>query len=200
MRIYRNNDLRLMGAGEYIVKKVENSNNWKYPQPSERRWNEQRSIEVCRSIDEGIFLGICTLETADDGSLVEIIDGRERTAVLYEMYHPEVRTDKRLLMQIGKDEYDENEFVYVSPDYKPDRVFEFWISDVANTFALVTTFNDINSRQEKMFKHVKDRLNNFNKNFQSSTIGLSLITFANETLGDSKEIQRIRLRGRLNRT
>lgn len=199
MKIYRNNDLRLIGAGEYIVKKVENSN-WKYPQPSERRWNEQRSIEVCRSIDEGIFLGILTLETADDGSLVEIIDGRERTAVLYEMYHPEVRNDKRLLMQIGKDEYDENEFVYVSPDYKPDRVFEFWVSDVANTFALVATFNDINSRQEKMVTHIKDRMNNFNKNFQSLTIGLSLITFANETLGDSKEIQRIRLRGRLNRT
>lgn len=155
---------------------------------------------MCRSIDERIFLGICTLETADDGSLVEIIDGRERTAVLYEIYHPEVRTDKRLLMQIGKDEYDENEFVYVSPDYKPDEVFEFWVSDVANTFALAATFNDINSRQEKMFTQVKDRLNNFNKNFQSSTIGVSLILFAHETLGDSKEIQRIRLRGRLNRT
>lgn len=199
MKIYRNDDLCLMGAGEYIVKKIENSN-WKYPQSSERRWNEHRSVEVCRSIDERIFLGICTLETADDGSLVEIIDGRERTAVLYEIYHPEVRTDKRLLMQIGKDEYDENEFVYVSPDYKPDEVFEFWVSDVANTFALAATFNDINSRQEKMFTQVKDRLNNFNKNFQSSTIGVSLILFAHETLGDSKEIQRIRLRGRLNRT
>lgn len=199
MKIYRNNDLRLIGAGEYIVKKVENSN-WKYPQPFERRWNEQRSIEVCRSIDERIFLGILTLETANDGSLVEIIDGRERTAVLYEIYHPEVRTDKRLLMQIGKDEYDENEFVYVSPDYKPDEVFEFWVSDVAETFALVAIFSDKDKRQEKMFKHVKERLNNFNKNFQSSTIGLSLITFANETLGDSKEIRRIRLRGRLNRT
>ena len=120
MKIYRNNDLCLMGAGEYIVKKVENSN-WKYPQPSERRWNEQRSIEVCRSIDEGIFLGILTLETADDGSLIEIIDGRERTAILYEMYHPEARNDKRLLMQIGKDEYDENEFVYVSTR-KPSAV------------------------------------------------------------------------------
>lgn len=104
------------------------------------------------------------------------------------------------MIQIGKDEYDENEFVYVSPDYKPDRVFEFWVSDVANTFALVATFNDINSRQEKMVTHIKERMNNFNKNFQSSTIGLSLITFASETLGDSKEIQRIRLRRRLNRT
>ena len=36
MKIYRNDDLRLMGAGEYIVKKIENSN-WKYPQSSERR-------------------------------------------------------------------------------------------------------------------------------------------------------------------
>ena len=199
MRISRNNDLRLMGAAEYIVKKIENSN-WKYPQSSDRRWNEHRSIEVCRSIDEGIFLGICTLETTDNGSLIEIIDGRERTAVLYEMYHPEVRIDKRLLMRIGEYEYDETEFVYVSPDYKPDEVFEFWVSDVADTLVLATTFNDKDKRQEKMFTHVKNRLNNFNNNFNSPIIGLSLITFANKTLGDSKEIQRIRLRGRLNRT
>lgn len=196
-----------MGAAEYIVKYIEQSDYWEYPQQTERRWTLHRNIEVCRSIDENICLGLLTIELTDDGKLISIIDGRERTAVLYEMLHPEARTDgKRLLMRVGYDEYTPNEFEYVDVDYLPKRPFECWVSTVADTLSLACMFNEPGFRKERNepgymdYQIVSERLKDFNKHFQTHTIGLSLVSFYKETLGDSVEVQRVRLRGRLNRT
>lgn len=212
MRVSRNIDFRTMGAAEYIVKYVEKGS-WQYPQQNERRWTLHRNIELCRSIDEDICLGLLTIEITDDGRLVNIIDGRERTAVLYEMLHPEARTDgKRLLMIVGQDIYTQNDFRYTDADYKLKPLYEYWVSDVAETFNLSQVFRRPPFREKgddgvfakkKMSvecRFIEDRLLTFNKYFQRQTVGISLVSFHNETCGDSIEIQRLRLRGRLNRT
>ena len=177
-----------MGAAEYIVKYIEQSDCWEYPQQAERRWTLHRNIEVCRSIDENICLGLLTIELTDDGKLISIIDG------------------KRLLMRVGYAEYTPNEFEYVNADYLPKRPFECWVSNVADTLSLACMFNEPGFRKERNdsgyrdYEIVSERLKTFNKHFQTHTIGLSLISFYKETLGDSVEVQRVRLRGRLNRT
>ena len=206
MRVSRNIDFRTMGAAEYIAKYVEKGS-WQYPQQDERRWTLHRNIELCRSIDEDICLGLLTIEITDDGRLVNIIDGRERTAVLYEMLHPEARTDgKRLLMIVGQDEYTQNDFKYVDNDYELRRPYEYWVSDIADTWSIAQLlrgkeFNKTrNESGYRDYQIVNERLKTFNKYFQRQTVGISLVSFHNETCGDSIEIQRLRLRGRLNRT
>ena len=200
MKITRNIDSRMMGAIEYIVHKLEPSK-YEYPKQNKRQWNDHRCIEVCRSIDENICLGIITVEITDDGHIKDIIDGRERTAVLYEMYHPEVRTDKRLLMIVGKDEYESNDFVYVDANYSPKQPYEFWVSDVADTFRLAGLLNKKEfGNPDSTHRHIKERLLTFNKSFDTSTVCLQFIQFKQETLGEDIEIQKLRLYGRLNRT
>ena len=203
MKIIRNYDARMIGAAEYISKYVD-TGNWTYPQPTERRWNEHRCVEICRSINEGICLGMFTIEIKDDGHLESIVDGQERTAVLYEMLHPEVRKDKRLLMIIGKDEYEVCDFVYVDADYSPRRPYEYWVSVPADTLSLACLLNEEPFRSNKIestYRHVKEQLMEFNKKFQSHTLCLSLVSFEKQSvLDESIEIQKLRLRGRLNRT
>ena len=201
MNISRNIDLRPIGAAEYIVKFVE-PGNYTYHQQNERLWNLRRNIEVCRSIDEHICLGLFTIEITDDGKLVNIIDGQERTAILYEILHPEVRKDKkRLMIHVGQDEYTENDFLYVDSDYEPKRPYEYWLTTAADTLSLACLLNEKPFREnEKDYRDVAERLKKFNKYFNNHTLGLQLLSFYKETCGDSVDIQRIRLRGRLNRT